>query len=33
MMIGTSGRTAFAFGQELKAAHPRHVDVGQDQDD
>src|SRR5665811_2476028 len=32
MMIGTSGRMAFA-GQELKAAHPRHVDVGQDQND
>ena len=33
MMIGTSGRAAFAFGKQFKATHPRHVDVGQNQDD
>jgi hypothetical protein len=31
-MIGTSGRIAFALGK-FKAAHARHVDVGQDQDE
>ncbi len=32
-MIGTSGPHRLGFGQELEPAHPRHVDVGQDQDE
>ena len=32
-MIGTSGRSGLRLGQEFKTAHPRHVDVGQDQDE
>ena len=31
-MIGTSGRRAFAL-EELKPAHSRHIDVGQDQNE
>ena len=30
MITGTSGRS---LGQKLKTAHPRHVDVGEDQDE
>ena len=33
MMTGTSGRRALALGQEFETAHPRHVDVGEDQDE
>ena len=32
-MIGTSGRMRLGLGQKFKAAHPRHVDVGQDQNE
>ena len=32
-MTGTSGRSRLGLGQQFKTAHPRHVDVGQDQDE
>jgi hypothetical protein len=32
MMTGTSGRKA-GLGQQFKTAHPRHVDVGEDEDE
>ena len=32
-MTGTSGRSSLRLGQEFKPAHPRHVDVGEDQDE
>ena len=33
MIIGTSGRTAFALGNKFETAHPGHIDVRQDQNE
>jgi len=33
MITGTSGQSRFGFREQFQTGHPRHIDVGQNQDE